>query len=341
MSDQFAATPDPQEQYAPLARWLYHVLASTPQVPPDEHIPIGEDVSLPESDYHSTFYPQIPDFAMALLKQDPQATTRFAPLLFHLLSCPACHQAYLETYDALRAALDVDTKATATYVPSSANPSTASPKMLVFLCQLLIGQARTMLRQAHRDHSDKAEWARSLLQQAMQASRHLMQGAMRQRALRDLVEVALLAAPAGMDVPPGQASLSYAALTGSASSNRGHTVRRTEMISRANEQIGIDLQASSLDGRVTQEGEMLILHLHGLQQALRGKMLLISVPLGTLLEPVRWLGGNPYAIRSSEAVAADGSLTMPLGRTDLLLTNPEERNLIEILFKRLDVYPID
>jgi hypothetical protein len=113
------------------------------------------------------------------------------------------------------------------------------------------------------------------------------------------------------------------------------------MASRPQEQGSIELRADNLDGRVTQEGEMLILNLTDLGTSLRGKPLQITVPLGTLLEPVRWLGGNPYAIRSTGPVGADGTLVTPLGRTDLRLNNPEERNLLETLFKKLDVRPLD
>ena len=87
--------------------------------------------------------------------------------------------------------------------------------------------------------------------------------------------------------------------------------------------------------------ELLILRLVDLDATFRGKFLLISVPLGTLLEPVRWLGGNPYAIRSAGPVGADGTLVTPLGSTELSLSKPEDRNLIETLFKKLDISPLE
>lgn len=342
MSDQFVGTSDPQGQYAPLAQWLYKLLASRPLVAA-EQIPVGEDVSLPGADYHVAFYPQIPNFVMALLKQDSTATTRYAPLLFHLIGCPACHRAYLETYDALRVALadEVRPAMATSRLSSSSSVATTSPKLLVFLCQLLIGQARSVLRQAHRERGNEDAWARLLLQQAMQVSRYIMQGTMRQRALRDLVEVASLYQTLETNGPSGQADLSYSALVGAGSGTRGRTLRRAEMMSHPGEQASIELRADSLEGSVTQEGDMLILRLVDLEESLRGKFLLISIPLGTLLEPIRWLGGNPYAIRSAGLVGPTGLLTTPLGRTDLRLSNPEERNLIETLFKKLEVRSLE
>ncbi len=345
MSNQFVGAPDPREQNASLARWLYQLLTSKPRAIFTEQIPVGEDVSLLSANYHAEFYPQIPNFALALMKQDPTATTRYAPLFFHLIGCPTCHRAYLETYDALSTALASDARlvTTALHTPFPASFATTSPKLLVFLCQLLIGEARSVLRQAHRERDDADAWARSLLQQAMQISRYIMQGTLRQRALRDLVEVASLytASSTTTETPPGQGTLSYASLVGTGSGTRGRRVRRAEMISPTNEPVSIDLQAGPLEGTITQEGDLLILSLVDLDASLRGKSLLISIPLGTLLEPIRWLGGNPYAIRSAGPVESDGTLTTPLGRTELHLSNPEERNLLETLFKKLDVHPTE
>ncbi len=338
----FVGTPNPREQDASLARWLYQLLASKPQAALTEQIPVGEDVSLPDANYHAAFFPQIPNFALALMKQDPTATTRYAPLFFHLIGCPTCHRAYLETYDALSTALADDARPV-TMAFHTSRLATTSPKLLVFLCQLLIGEVRAVLRQAHRERGDADAWARALLQQAMQISRYIMQATMRQRALRDLVEVAsLYAADTTTDTPQGTVASSYVALVGTSSGTRGHRrIRRAEMLPRSNEAASIELQAGPLEGTITQEGDMLTLHLVDLDAHLRGKFLLISVLLGTLLEPVRWLGGNPYAIRSAGPVETNGTLITPLGRTDLHLSNPEERNLLETLFKKLDVYPVD
>lgn len=343
MSDKFVGTFDPQGPDAPLAQWFYQLLTSGQTVVHSEQIPVGEDVKLLGADYHAAFYPAIPNFAQALLGQDPDCMHHYAPLLFHLIGCPVCHRAYLETYDALRVALAVEARPTTATLrlSSSASLTTTSPKLQVFLCQLLIGQARSVLHQAHREHTDGDAWARALLQQAMQLSRYIMQGTLRQRALRDLVEVASLYQISTAETPGEAGTLSYSALVGASSGTRGRTLRRAEMASRSPEQASIELRAGNLDGRVTQEGEMLMLHLVDLDVSLRGKFLLITVPLGTLLEPVRWLGGNPYAIRSAGSVGPDGALLTPLGRTDLRLSNPEERNLLETLFKKLDVRPLD
>lgn len=345
MSNQFGRAPDSRAQNESLARWLYQLLASKPQTALAEQIPVGEDISLPDANYHAAFYPLIPNFALALLRRDATATTRYAPLFFHLIGCPTCHRAYLETYDALSTALADDARPTTTalHSPSSLSLTTTSPKLLVFLCQLLIGEAKAVLRQAHRQRDDADAWARTLLQQAIQMSRYIMQGTLRQRALRDLVSVAsLYAADTGPGTLPGPAILSYSALVGASSGTRGHRkVRRAEMAARPDESSTIELQAGNLEGSITQENDLLILHLEDLSASLHGKFLLISVPLGTLLEPVRWLGGNPYAIRSVSSVADDGTLTTPLGHTDLHLNHPEERNLLETLFKKLDVYPAE
>ncbi|HEY0757139.1 MAG TPA: hypothetical protein VGD98_24510 [Ktedonobacteraceae bacterium] len=343
MNDEFVGMADPQELNVRLAEWLYQLLASAPALVFAEQIQVGEDVSLLGTNYHGTFYPDIPDFALALLRDDADRLTHYAPLLFHLIGCPTCHRAYLETYDALRAALADEDRPTTTALrlSSTAHLATTSPKLLVFLCQLLIGQARAVLSQAHREHNDEDDWARSLLQQAMQLSRYIMQGTLRQRALRDLVKVASLYQTALTQPPEPLGTLTYAAQVGAGSGTRGRTLRRAEMTSRPQEDVSIDLRAGNLEGSVTQEGDMLILRLNDLDASLRGKFLLISIPLGTLLEPVRWLGGNPYAIRSAGLVGPDGALIMPLGRTDLFLSNPEERNLLEILFKKLDVSPLD
>lgn len=337
MNDHFVGTSGPQRQNEPLAQWLYTLLAGKSQETINGQIPIGEDVSFPRAGYHAAFYPQLPGFALALLQGEADVTTRYAPLFFHLLGCPVCHRAYLETYDALRVALADEAKPVAT----TAHLSAASPKLLVFLCQQLIGQARVILRQGRGEPEDADSWARALLQQAMGVSRYIMQGTLRQRALRDLVEVASLARPTTGEAPASPAVLSYSALVGPGGGSRGRRMRRAEMLSRPDEQVSIALRANALEGTVTQEGEMLVLRLVDLDASLRGKALLISVPLGTLLEPVRWLGGNPYAIRSTTPVGSDGVLVMPLGRTELLMSNPEDRNLLETLFKKLDIRSIE
>ena len=90
---------------------------------------------------------------------------------------------------------------------------------------------------------------------------------------------------------------------------------------------------------ITQNQDVLELHLEDLDEELRGHFLIISVPLGSILEPVRWFGGNPRAIRSQVPVGEDGTLTTLLGKTELQLSNPEDHNLLEAMFKKLDVRP--
>ncbi len=103
--DQNEGLPDPRKEYLPLAQWLQQVLAITPPEPKAELTSITDNGGRFGDDYHSEFYRQLPDFVLALLNNDTQATLRFAPLLFHLIGCPTCHAAYLEIYDAMRATI--------------------------------------------------------------------------------------------------------------------------------------------------------------------------------------------------------------------------------------------
>jgi hypothetical protein len=96
-----------------------------------------------------------------------------------------------------------------------------------------------------------------------------------------------------------------------------------------------------LTGVITQHEDTLELHLVDLAKELRGHYVNISILLGSLLEPVRWHGGNPRAIRSQFSVDEHGSLTTPLGKTDLRLSKAEDRYLLETMFKKLDVGPAD
>ena len=66
-----------------------------------------------------------------------------------------------------------------------------------------------------------------------------------------------------------------------------------------------------------------------------------SIVLGSLIEPIHWLGGNPRAIRSAAPVDTSGTLIMPLGETELRLGVPEERNLLETTFMLLEVRVAD
>src|SRR2546425_10678948 len=145
--DQHEGLPDPRNEYLPLAKWLQEVLAITPQQSKAELASITENGGQFGDDYHIEYYRQLPDFVMALLNNDTQATLRFAPLLFHLIGCPTCHAAYLEIYDAMRATVGpVETHTqVGQWSQSMANTST---RMLVYVCRLLINKQEAILRQA-------------------------------------------------------------------------------------------------------------------------------------------------------------------------------------------------
>ena len=332
--------PDPRMAYLPLAQWLQTILAMpSVQLRPDSTLPL-DDVASAASTYHLPYYQQLPDFALALLKNDDQAALDYAPLIYHLIGCPVCHRAYLEIYDAMRAALAASSEQK---IADSGQHTLAltPPRMLVYLCQLLINQAQAVLRAARHEHGDNDAWARSLLQQSLVMSSHIMQSALRQRALQNLVEVALLASGDNEDVqnPPIH---TYSSLVGAGGGARtGKTRRRAEMLERPAGEPAIELQSGALQGAIVQRDDILELRLRHLDMALRGHYLQVAVPLGTLIEPVRWLGGNPRAIRSQAPVDSDGNLAMQLGKTELRLTTPEDRNLLEAMFKKLDVRPVD
>jgi hypothetical protein len=334
MNDYNDGLSDIRNEYLPLAQWVQQVLA-IPQQPKAELASITDNGGQFGDDFHFEFYQQLPDFALALLNNDTQATIRYAPLLFHLTGCPTCHAAYLEIYDAMRATVGIDE----THIPvgqwsqSMANTST---RMLVYLCRLLINQAEEILLQARHDHTDNDAWARSLLQQAIYISSHLMQSTLRQRALQDLVKAATLFDDTAM---PATHSYTPVLSSGGGSRHGSKIRRRAETLGRPFGQPTIYLQSglSEIEGTITQNQDTLELHLEDLGQELRGHFLTISVPLGSLLEPVRWIGGNPHSIRSQVPVSEDGTLTTPLGFTDLRINDPEDHNLLEAMFRKLDV----
>ncbi|HLX59303.1 MAG TPA: hypothetical protein VKR83_19985 [Ktedonobacteraceae bacterium] len=315
--EQFGGVPDPRQAYLPLAQWLQTILT----------IPSPASQSDTTSQYHLPYYQQLPDFAMALLSNDSQAALRYAPLVYHLIGCAACHNAYLEIYDALRAALAADN---GQVMPDSGQHALAltPARMLVSLCQLLINQAQEVLQMARHDHVDNEAWARALLQQSLIMSSHIMQSVMRQRALQNLVDVALLATKNDIDDQEKVACTYSSHVAAGSGALKGKTRRRAEMIERSTGEPVIELQSGSLQGLVTQRDDVLELRLQNLDESLRGHYLLVTIPLGSLIEPVRWLGGNPRAIRSQSPVDEQGSLTTPLGKTDLRLTNAEDRNLL-------------
>ena len=334
--NKFEGTPNPQEKYYPLAQWLQQVLAVPPlqsQLEPA----LTSDETQNGGVYHRRFYRQLPDFIMALLKNDPEAMLHYAPLVFHLIGCPTCHSAYLEFYDAMRVALqegEAPRQTTSTLHTLATTPA----RMIVHLCQSLISEAEAVLRQAHREHMDGDGLARSLLQQAIQISAHLTQGHMRQRALRELVRVATLFEDfsSTQEQPPALHSYSPLQMAGNGT-RRGGVVRGADTALHPAEQTAFPIHSAQLEGVITQHEDTLELHLQDLDANLRGHYITISVLLGSLLEPVRWLGGNPRAIHSVVPVDEHGTLTTPLGQTDLRLSNPEERNFLEAMFLKLDV----
>lgn len=332
--------PDPRMKYLPLAHWLQTILAMPPaQVRPDTTSPL-DDVAGAATAYHLPYYQQLPDFALALLKNDDRATLHYAPLIYHLIGCPACHHAYLEIYDAMRAALAAESEQKVSDNEHHTLALTPA-RMLVYLCQLLINQAQAVLQAARHNHGDNDAWARALLQQSLTMSSHIMQSSMRQRALQNLVEVALLAAGESEDTQ-NPAIHTYSSVVGAAGGARtGKTRRRAEMLDRPAGEPTIELQSGSLQGAIAQRDDILELRLRHLDTPLRGHYLQVAVPLGSLIEPVRWSGGNPRAIRSQSPVDSEGSLAMQLGKTELRLTIPEDRNLLEAMFKKLDIRSIE
>jgi hypothetical protein len=119
--------------------------------------------------------------------------------------------------------------------------------------------------------------------------------------------------------------------------HHGIVVRGAETALHPAEKATIPIHSAQLEGSITQHEDTLELHLRDLDAKLRGHYVVISVPLGSLLEPVRWRGGNPRAIRSVVPVDEHGTLRTSLGETELRLSNPEERNLLEAMFLKLDV----
>lgn len=336
--------PGSPGEYERLAKWLKETLPVTTLL--SENVSSSSDdenefEGLFDETYHLHFYQQLPDFVIALLKNDPLVNIRFAPLLYHLLICPDCHRAYLEIYDAMRVAVQADEiqPPVSQGLHFSVEPPPA--RVVVHLCKVLISQAEAVLRQAHRDHTNGDPLARSLLQQAMRISSRIAQNGVRGQALEDLVRVATLFNGAGVTDNPAAHSYSLQ-LTGSGGPRRGKTVRRAETFRHAGsptEQPVIYLRDSHLEGTITQHEDSLELHLEDLDEHLRGHYVIITIPLGSLFEPVHWIGGNPHAIRSAVPVAEDGTLTTPLGETTLHMNNPEERNQLEVTFWRLEVRP--
>ncbi|GCF09890.1 hypothetical protein [Dictyobacter arantiisoli] len=290
--------------------------------------------------YHLSFYQQLPDFIMALLNNDLQAPLTYAPLLFHLAACRECHSAYLDLYSSMHAA--VYPIATRPLLGQGTRTLSATPhRMLSHLSQSLISQAEAILLQARHEHMENDAAARSLLQLALRVSAHITQSTLRREALKDLVRVATLFEQASTSYQSASSEHSYTpVLATSGNTRRGAVVRRADSSVHAHtvDNAVIRLQAQSLEGNIVQRGEILELQLHNLEESLRGSFVIISVFLGSLLEPVRWSGGNPGAIMSVVPVDENGTLITPLGTTDLRLTQPEERNLLEATFMLLNIH---
>lgn len=321
---------DIRDEYLPLAQWLQQLLATKP-----EYTAVTDDESHYGDAYHIQFYRQLPDFVQALLNNPPQEDIiRFGPLVFHLIECSTCHTAYIEMYDAMYATTEIDEELISTgQLPQTY--ATTSTRVLVNSCQLLINHAAEVLQEARRNHNDHDAWARSLLQQAIYLSSHIMESTQRQRARRNLVEVATFFT----DTTSPAADSYLPALSASSGPRQNKITRRADTLERPHGQAVIYLQtgASNKEGTITQNQDLLELHLEDLNQELRGRFLLISIPFGSLLEPVRWIGGNPRAIRSKVPVGEDGSLTTPLGTTSLQINDPEDHNLLEAMFTMLDI----
>jgi hypothetical protein len=346
MSDytHFEGAPDSRGAYANLARWLADVLDTSSTV--EEQIPASEPedaqvVLQLGSNYHLRFYQQLPNFIMALLGKEADATIRYAPLLFHLAGCHDCHQAYLELYDALDAAIHPQGESPLLGQGTQTLRATP-PRMLAHLCATLISQAESLLLQARHEHVDTDEAARSLLQLAIKMSASISQSVVRRQGLQELVRVATLFDGPTAPAPDDPDVHAYTPVLTTAGGVRGkRSVRGGSLLERSNtlEHPEIILHSHNLEGRIVQHDKVLELQLHDLAPELHGRFVTIAVILGSLLEPVRWYGGNPRAIRSVAPVDATGALVTPLGETEMLLSNPEEHNLLETLFLLIEVRP--
>jgi hypothetical protein len=347
-SSHYEGSSDSQANTARLSSWLQEVMKQPVTKKPGT-ISSEDDTALElllDSNYHVQFYQQLPDFVLALLENNTQALPQYAHLLYHLAGCNECHNGYLEIYDALREAVH----------PQGPRPqlgqgtktlAATPPRMLRHLCQALISQAEALFQQGRREHQDYDAPARALLQQALSMSAHIGQSAIRRRALQDLVRVATLFEGVDDTQEDDPHTYQYKSVgSGTSGVRQGKKVlRHVEMPLRsadaAAEQPVILIQARTLEGRITQSGQTLFLELQGLAEALRGHYVKIIVPLGALIEPVRWRGGNPRAIRSEGLVDGTGKMTTALGETELQLSNNEERNLLEAMFMLLEVRAID
>lgn len=351
-NQQFSHSSNASSVDEKLALWLQQIL----QVPPrSQNNPASAIESgtrerethlelLQGSDYHLSFYQQLPDFVMALLTNDEMATVHYAPLLYHLAGCQECHQGYLELYDAMHAAIYPEEPRP--LLGQGTRTLSATPqRMLGHLCQTLISQAEALWCDARHTQKDVLSHARSLLQLALKISARIMQSSVRRYATHDLVRVATLFERAD-DTPIADSSALYTftpALAGTGGMRGKKVVRSAETLKRPfrAEPPVIYLHAHALEGTIVQRDQLLELRLHDLAPSLRNRYVQISVPLGSLLEPVRWIGGNPRAIQSTVPVDETGQLIVPLGQTELRLHDAEERSLLEAMFLLLEVRMVD
>ena len=332
-------TSPSEETLHNLAQWLQQVLSypiDDTTIPAEKEVLNSSEIPF-VMQYHPTFYQKLPDFIMALLHNDPNALSDYAPLLFHLAGCTVCREAYSELYAAMKEAVQVHEEhpiGSDMVRPLSAMP----PRLLTHFSRVLIQQAEALLYQARHEHTDNDAQARSLLQMAMRISTNLLQPSMRSRALHDLVHVASLYAGESSpetQLPPTLAFTSVPA--GPSGTHQEHVLRLGKIEPRSAEQATIYLQSNAYEGDIVQHEDTLELQLRSLNTSLRGHRLAISVPLGSLIEPVRWAGGNPRAILAENPVDEKGTLQMPLGQTELRLQNTEERELLEVTFSLLEV----
>ncbi|GAC1423817.1 MAG: hypothetical protein PVS3B3_15160 [Ktedonobacteraceae bacterium] len=339
-----------------LAQWLQNIVHTAPAAlsahtsagtntqksPMTGERDIQLELVLQDSSYHKRFFQKIPDFVLDLLNNDPQAATHYAPLLYHLAGCSVCHESYLEMYDAMRAALYP--REPRPILGQGTRTLEATPqRMLAHLCQAWITQAEAILREARHDRTDGDSAARTLLQSAIQMSARIKQDSVRQQARHDLVRVAtLFDAPNATQTGPAEHTFTPVLAGSKGVTRRGE---KAGTFSQAKEgpqnQLVIVLQSQGLEGTILQRGHTLELHLQDLDASLHGHFITTSIALGSLMEPIRWVGGNPQAIRSAVPVDTSGTLIMPLGETELRLSVPEERNLLETTFLLLEVRAAD
>lgn len=289
---------------------------------------------LQSAGYHLEFYQQLPDFIMAQLAtgpEDPTLVQHYRALLLHLAGCPACHGAYLDIYGALKEPDGVpETGPLHFHMELGRQPQATPPSALEHFCRTLITQAEAILSQ--RDQRPQEEEhqnaARELLQIAIRVGGTIRQKRVRHRALADLVRVALLAEP----LREASAALSYALAFPPSGLRSSWSLAGAGV----EEEEAITVHAGSLRGRITQNERCLTLHLKDLNEAMRGHHIVVSFPLGTLFEPVRWYG-HPRALVSPLPVGVDGAVEVPLGETDLRMSNHADTSLLEVLFLLVEI----